>query len=83
VTDEYDAKWLDLIEKNDQAAALVCENYKRLGIYGYMVREVDKSLEPDCDLVKVIGPVGPTSGDTFRKGASLCEQYQRQKATAN
>jgi predicted secreted Zn-dependent protease len=81
--DEYDAKWLELIVKNDQAAALVCENYKRLGVYGYMAREVDKALEPDSDLVKVIGPVHDASGDTFRKAASLCEQYARQKASAN
>lgn len=81
--DEFDAKIRDLLAQNDKAAAQVCENYKTLGVAGYMVRTIDPSIEDDSDDVKVIGPIGPGSGDVYRRGASLCERYLRLKAGAH
>jgi len=85
VTDDADlaAKVKSLLDENDQTAAQVCKNFKALGVQGYFVRQVDESIETDATSVRIIGPINPESGDIFRRGASLCERYLRERAKAN
>lgn len=79
----FAAKVKSLLDENDKAAAQVCQNFKALGVQGYFVRLVDDSLERDATDVRIIGPIHEASGDVFRRGASLCERYMRERAKAH
>ena len=81
--EDFAAKVRSLLDENDQTAAQVCQNFKALGVQGYFVRQVDASIETDSTSVRIIGPINTDSGDIFRRGASLCERYLRERAKAN
>lgn len=81
--EEFAAKVQSLLDENDQTAAQVCRNFQALGVQGYFVREVDGSIEREVTDVRIIGPIHAGSGDMFRRGASLCERYLRDRAKAN
>lgn len=80
---DFNAKVRDLLGENDQLAADLCQNYKALGIHAYFVRLIDETIETDAQNVRIIGPIHEASADVFRRGASLCERYLREKAKAN
>lgn len=66
----------DLLDQCDAASKNLAENYRRLGLRYFGVRDQDK----DALYVTIIGPIEQTTPDVMRKAASTCETYLRRQA---
>lgn len=64
----------DLLEQCDAAFIRLADNYRKLGLRAFLVRD---QMDPDLVMPAVLGPVDEDTPDVVRKAAGTVERYLR------
>lgn len=68
-----------LLEQCDAAFMQLAENYRRLGLRSFLVRDQPDDGEVASDMPAVLGPVDEDTPDVVRKAAGTVERFLRSR----